>query len=280
MHSIFSHLVGNPKAKDLLTRLLLNESFPHTVLFQGIEGIGKSLFAMTVAQQLVKKIKKEDPDIHILKPDSKSRLHPIASIRSMIQEAFLPPFESPNKIFIIHEAEKMLPVSSNALLKILEEPPNHTYFILLTSEPKLLLSTIVSRCTNIAFFPISDEEVASSIVKQSQIVEAKKYAVLSEGSLSKAYYLLASVPTISIEKLFTSNHPHEFYQLLSKVEEPSEEYTDLYLNRVFEELLYWIREHNPLKLEEAVLLIQDARFAFNHHIKLRTILENLFLSLH
>lgn len=97
------------------------------------------------------------PDIHYYVPEGKSGQHLMATIQKMIQETFLPPFESPYKVFIIEEAEKMLPSSSNALLKTLEEPNPDAYFLLLSHHPDLLLPTILSRLQPLSF---SREEMA------------------------------------------------------------------------------------------------------------------------
>src|SRR4051812_48314215 len=94
-HLSFSHLIGNEKAKEVLTRLAVSQKLPHVLLFYGLEGVGKGVFALELAQFLVGKVKKDHPDIHILFPDPKSHQHPVATIRQLIQEAGLPPFESP-----------------------------------------------------------------------------------------------------------------------------------------------------------------------------------------
>nr|NGX59377.1 DNA polymerase III subunit gamma/tau [Chlamydiota bacterium] len=85
------------------------------------------------------------PDLHHYIPEGKSGLHPMANMQRLIRETALPPFEAKRKIFLIEEAEKMLPSSSNALLKTLEEPPEGAYFLLLSDHPDLLLPTILSR---------------------------------------------------------------------------------------------------------------------------------------
>lgn len=91
------------------------------------------------------------PDLHFYVPEGKAHLHPMANIQKLIREMALPPFEAPRKIFIIEEAEKMLPSSSNALLKTLEEPNQDTYILLLTEHPDLLLPTILSRLAPLSF---------------------------------------------------------------------------------------------------------------------------------
>lgn len=91
------------------------------------------------------------PDLHFYTPEGKSDLHPMGNIQKLIAEMSLPPFEAPYKIFIIEEAEKMLPSSSNALLKTLEEPEENTYLLLLTDYPDLMLPTLLSRLQPISF---------------------------------------------------------------------------------------------------------------------------------
>lgn len=91
------------------------------------------------------------PDVHLLEPEGKSRLHPIASIHKLIQEMGLPPFEAGRKIFVIDKSDQMLPAAANALLKTLEEPHPDTFFILLSDHPDRLLPTVVSRLNPLCF---------------------------------------------------------------------------------------------------------------------------------
>lgn len=93
----------------------------------------------------------DHPDLHLYIPDEKSGMHPIAQMQKIIQEMALPPFEAPFKVFILDQAEKMLPTSSNALLKTLEEPAQDTYFFLLSNHPEQLLPTLRSRLYPITF---------------------------------------------------------------------------------------------------------------------------------
>jgi len=105
--------------------------------------------AFDLAKQLLGPSPKIDsgnhPDLHYYAPEGKSGLHPIASIHQMIAEMSLPPFEAKCKVFILEDADAMLPSSSNALLKTLEEPNEDTYFLLMTHHPDRLLPTIRSR---------------------------------------------------------------------------------------------------------------------------------------
>ncbi len=140
---MFSHLIGNEAAKRHLEQMLAHQTLPSVLLFHGPEGVGKSLFARTLAERLVKK---SGADLHIYIPET---LHTIESMRKLIQEAAMPPFESEHKVFIIEEAEKMQAPAANALLKTLEEPLADTFIFLVASELEQLLPTIVSRCRKV-----------------------------------------------------------------------------------------------------------------------------------
>ncbi|MGH2639324.1 MAG: AAA family ATPase [Rhabdochlamydiaceae bacterium] len=271
----FSHLIGNPQAKAILSRLVLNQAVPQVLLFHGPRGIGKGLFALKLAETLLKSTKTQHPDLHTLYPDPDSDQHPIATLRQLIQETALPPFEAPCKVFILHDIEKMLPTSSNTLLKILEEPPSDTQFILLTSQPSILLSTILSRCSKIPFYPIPDEELTLFLLEKHHAPDAKKIALLSEGSVAEALHRLTTQKSIlPLDELFRCHTYTELHQILHPL---SDTFSSLDTDRLFEEMLYWIRESDPLRLGEAVPLIADARVALFHHLKLKTVLERFFI---
>lgn len=271
--SLFSHLIGNPVAKGLLERMVTQGSLPQVLLFNGPEGVGKGLFAQAVAEHLLGKQKKDHPDLHVLYPEGKSNQHPIGAIRELIEEVGLPPFEAPCKIFIIHEAEKMLPTSSNALLKTLEEPPVDTYIFLISSDPEKLLPTIVSRCRKVAFFPIADSEIQVHINHP----DGESIAFLAQGSLSKALRLVSQ--PLDLSPLFQCKSYPELFQALSKVQELSEEDAKERADEIFEALLYGVRQQKPQKLEQAVEILQECRTAVFFHTKLKTVLEYFFLKL-
>lgn len=273
--SLFSTLIGNDKAKEILSRLLAKQTLPHVLLLHGPDGVGKSHFALEVAQTLMGRTKKEHPDIHLFLPDSKSDQHPVANMRHLIQEAGLPPFEAPVKVFIIVDAEKMLPTSSNTLLKTLEEPPSHTHFILITSQIELMLPTIVSRCCKIPFFPVPDTELAQFIMQKFHTTDATKIAHLAQGSVAQAVRRASNPSHFPVSELFRAKTYTELHERLSDLKEP-EEASQEELDQLFEEILYWVRENDPLHLDSAIPLIAEARLALHHHIKLKNVLEHFF----
>lgn len=134
---------------EKLKKLLIKT--PHCLLFEGANGSGKESFAEIFARELLKTTKKDPPDLRILYPEGKANHHPMYVIKQFIEETHLPPFEASRKVFIIHEADRMLPASSNALLKTLEEPVSEVTIILLSSHVEALLPTVVSRCFCVSF---------------------------------------------------------------------------------------------------------------------------------
>ena len=193
-------LPGNTTVKKHLKKLL--EKTPHALLFEGPSGVGKGEFALSFARELLKTTKKDPPDLRHLYPEGKAELHPIHAIRQFIGETALPPFEAERKVFIIHEAEKMLPTSSNALLKTLEEPLGPVTIILVSSRSEALLPTIISRLFRVPFSLLTEEEIVSALLPDKTPEEARKIALLSHGSLSKARLLASEENTSLPEKMF------------------------------------------------------------------------------
>lgn len=112
--------------------------------------------------------------------------------REIIKTLSLKPFESKNKVMIIWQPELMHPSAANGILKILEEPAAHTYFILVTNAADQLLPTIISR-TQIATIPLlTDHELENYLVQQLQqdAAKANKITQLANGNLNLALKLL------------------------------------------------------------------------------------------
>jgi DNA polymerase-3 subunit delta' len=221
----FSKLIGNDLAKAALTRMAAQNSVPNTLIFCGQDGVGKSLFAIAMAELLMgschapKLATHNHPDLHIFRPEGKSAIHTMESMRKLIDEVALPPFEAPVKVFILHDAHQMLPTSSNALLKSLEEPSPHSYFILLTNSADAMLPTLLSRCRKIAFFPLSQVQIEGIVRDKWKKTpeEARRIAFFSHGSLAKAQQLNehAELPWRKpLLELLTLHLPYDYPQFL------------------------------------------------------------------
>lgn len=189
---MFEHLIGNPLAKEYLKRLLEQQKIPHALLFAGPSGVGKSAFAKAFAGALIGlQGGQPHPDLHEYYPEGKIGAHSMETMRSFSDEVSLAPYHSPWKVFIIHEAERMLKYSANALLKTFEEPTPRTAIILVSSAPEMLLPTILSRCRTIPFRLIAHEEIEGWIREKYSLdgADAKAFAKASKGSLQAACLL-------------------------------------------------------------------------------------------
>src|SRR5690349_17096912 len=100
----FSQLIGNESVKAALARMVRCHALPQALLFCGPDGVGKSLFAVQLAALLMgskahaKLASGNHPDLCVLRPTGAAGIHPIESIRALIAEAALPPFEAPVKV--------------------------------------------------------------------------------------------------------------------------------------------------------------------------------------
>lgn len=162
----FSDIKGQDKAIGVLKAYLSSFKFAGAYLFTGPEGVGKRLAARTFAKALNCLKQKEDscdscpsclkieknnhPDIHFIEPVDSGAIK-IEEIRQLKQDISLKSYEAEFKVFIINDAHQLTAEASNALLKILEEPPAESVIILVAAKPQLLFKTIISRCQRIKF---------------------------------------------------------------------------------------------------------------------------------
>lgn len=137
--------------------------FPHALLLTGSAGSGKRTAAQYAAAMLLcrkeglppcggcpscrKLASGNHPDLTVLLPEGKSKTIGVEKVREIKSSAYISPHESPRKVFFIPEAQRLRPEAQNALLKIIEEPPETAYFIFTAPGPGNLLETVCSRLT-------------------------------------------------------------------------------------------------------------------------------------
>jgi DNA polymerase III subunit delta' len=172
----FNSFIGNDKVMSRLRRKLLEDRFPHGLIFSGPEGIGKHTCALMVAKALncleapldefcnvctsCKKIDSGNhPDVMTISVEEDATQIRIAQIRQLLGMLELQPLEGRTKVFIIDPADLLNAEAANALLKGLEEPPENSLFILITVNVHELLFTIRSRCQVYNFTPLSLDEI-------------------------------------------------------------------------------------------------------------------------
>lgn len=166
---------------------------PHALLFTGSRGTGKTTVARIFAHEIGAK------DIDIYEIDAASN-RGIDDIRALKEAVHTLPYESPYKVYIIDEVHMLTKEAFNALLKTLEEPPEHVIFILATTEQDKLLDTITSRCQIFTFrAPTRAEltELVVDIAKEEKIkitpAGASVIALAANGSYRDALSILQKV---------------------------------------------------------------------------------------
>ncbi len=126
-----------------------------------------------------------------------------AAARKIIQTLSLMSFEGGYKIMLIWAPEFLHPSAANSLLKIIEEPPAKTLFMLVTSQADQLLTTILSRTQKIMVRAFSDEEIKTQLVKSGlcESKAAEQIALVADGNLREAYRLLENVEDQSVRQV-------------------------------------------------------------------------------
>ncbi len=144
--------------------------------------------------------------------------------REIIKTLSLKPFESPIKVMIIWQPESMHPSAANGILKIVEEPPPNTFFLLVSNNAERLLPTILSRTQHILVPLLSDEDLIDYLKKQPGMDEKKwqKISVEAEGNLRLALELMVSETEDHHERLagwMRACFKRDYPQLISLAEE-------------------------------------------------------------
>jgi len=199
----FSEFKGNERVVSYFQKAISHEHLGHAYLFSGQEGVGKATLARLISQTLLCKNPTKDgpcetcsachkfdsgnhPDFHEFVPDG--TYFKIDQVREIIHQASLKPVESRWKTFLLESVHYMRDEASNAMLKVLEEPPGQTILFLITETAEVLLPTIRSRCQHFPFQPLPQEEIVDWLVKNKEIPsnEAASLARYSYGSIGRA----------------------------------------------------------------------------------------------
>ena len=238
----FKPPINQERPIRILNTLLKNTTLPHAFLFTGTSGVGKLASATALSMafncqkqasgikadyqvgaesgrrsaksdyaalescgncQTCRKIKSGNhPDIIRIKPSG--AFIKIAQIRELLSTLAMKPYEAKIRVVLISEAQMMNASASNALLKILEEPPDRTMLVLIATQKSDLLPTIVSRCQHIGFNPLSQNNLAALLSETNEIEPqtADSIAAMANGSYARAQAMVDHNWSIRREWLF------------------------------------------------------------------------------
>ena len=170
----FSEIVGQ---QHIISSLKKREEERHSFLFSGSWGVGKTTTARILARKLTCENPTEDgepcgkcsacltPFEEIVTEINAAETRGIDTIREIIDQMSWPPLIGRKKVLILDEVHQLTPQAFQALLKPLEEPKPWTVFILITTSPEKIPSTIISRCVHFRFPLLKEEEIFSFLVK-------------------------------------------------------------------------------------------------------------------
>ncbi len=198
-------LAGNSKICERVRLMLNGERIPHALMLEGENGTGRHTLARYIAAFCMcegtsrpcfscKGCHMADigshPDVSLISPDGKQLS--VDKIRALRQDAYLSPAIANRKVYIIEKAETMNDSAQNALLKILEEPPQNVIFILITLSAEKLLSTVRSRCITLSLLPPQRDEAVKYITEHTNFssLEADRALTATKNNLGEALGML------------------------------------------------------------------------------------------
>ena len=177
----FPGFLGNQEVKQALSTAFSSGRFPHAVILQGEKGCGKKALAALIAKALACRDKNRapcgqcpsciraaagsHPDIRVIRGGGAAGALTVEAAREMQEDACRMPEEADYNIYIVHLGDRTLEPAQNKLLKLIEEPPKGSVFLLLCPSADALLPTIRSRAQVFTLRPPGEKEAAQWLVE-------------------------------------------------------------------------------------------------------------------
>lgn len=224
----------------MLTPLIEKNRIPHAILLAGQSKCNLEKEASEFAMQVAHPV-----DRFEYRPEGKMALHTLERMRELKEEVYLPPYQGQCKVFVIYEADRMWPQSSNALLKTFEEPSVTSILVLTSLRREKILPTILSRCQTF-WVPGKAEK--------NPLPEAVE-TLLAQGRYSDSRPFFKQIKQIA--------------SLYEKIEDP------LMLAETMNDLFNRLEERFPTKRR----YLDEARLKLERSTALTAIFESLFIKL-
>ncbi|HMB97112.1 MAG TPA: DNA polymerase III subunit gamma/tau [Balneolaceae bacterium] len=167
----FEDIVSQEHVSNTLINAIKNNRLSHAYMFCGPRGVGKTTMARVLARTINEIDASVDGEslnqtLNVIEMDAASN-NKVEDVHHLRESVRIPPQNGRYKVFIVDEVHMLSKSAFNALLKTLEEPPDHAIFIFATTEPHKVLPTILSRVQRFDFKRISVEEIVSRLKKIS-----------------------------------------------------------------------------------------------------------------
>jgi len=227
----------NQRAKQMLCNMLGMGRLPHTLLLEGPEGCGKRTFGALAAAAILcegegqrpcgscshcrKILSSCHPDFIVCDPWQDSKVYSAERIRQLRREAALAPNEGRARVYLLAGAHLMSPQNQNIILKLIEEPPGSSYFLLTAPNRFLLLPTVRSRAVTVALEPLEEEVCARALQQRcpnttpEAAAEAARFAAGCLGRAQDILQNLESCPEYEADLLVKALAQGEEYAAIS-----------------------------------------------------------------
>ncbi len=199
----FPGFLGNEEVKAALSAAFDSGRFPHTVILQGERGTGKRTLSGLIARALVcrngerapcgtcpsciRALSGSHPDIRIVEGSGATRSLTVEMIREVTSDAYRMPEEAKVNVYQLFLGDRTLEAAQNKLLKLIEEPPENTVFLLVCESERQLLPTVRSRAQSFTLKPPSLEEAAECVGEKAGLEpeKAKELSLLCGGNIGQ-----------------------------------------------------------------------------------------------
>lgn len=263
----FADIIGQEQIKEHLQNALRQNKVNHAYILNGERNSGKEFIAKVFAAALqcenpdmssglwepcgkchsCKQMEgKNQPDVIYVSHEKPGSIG-VEDIRGQINGTVaIKPYSSPKKIYIMNEGEKMTVQAQNALLKTLEEPPEYTVILILTTNVESLLPTILSRCVVLNMKPAKDAEVKRFLMEAMQIPDYKANicTAFARGNIGKAKLLASSEDFDRVKEeavtLLKYINDMEISEIVTAIKKINEYKLDI--NDYFDILSIWYRD--------------------------------------
>ena len=268
----FNQISGHPMVLEYLSNVLKNGPVGHAYLFYGPDGVGKQTIAHRFSMALLcdqltpsgdacgqcdscRRFNHEaHPNFQLLAKEGKQS-YKIEQLRELQSNVALGAIHGSRRVYLIPEAESMLPSSANAILKTLEEPSKGVVFILVSSNWLALLPTIISRCQQVRFGRLPTTTVKTILQSRTTLSEPELLllAQISEGSAGKGMGLANPAVFAFRKALLSKLANHKPKDVASALAIPKfiidqrkilENEMDLKLDMliIYDWIIYWLRD--------------------------------------